>query len=172
MLIPFCLTNIGMTPLKYSLDLVSFQRNYPYMHNNGIIRFENTQNNVLPGERKYLRIFYLPKEIKEYTGKFVIKVSDYFRDIQTLSVTFKGTPTLSFESNQLNSYFKVDDQLNGEVGVFTENEDIAYLSDDLIDFRDTDINSITERLMFLHNFSSNKSLKFSFSDLAFSKFVN
>lgn len=168
-LIPFSLTNIGMTPLKYSLDLDDFKKSYPYIHEKGVIQFENTQNNMMPGEKKYLRVFYRPIEIRDHSCRFFIRVSDYFKDIQTLVVWIKGRPVPHFESVMLNSYFKVDDQLNKEPFLFQEQEDLAYINDDLLDFRNTEMNKTTERIVLLHNFSRQNQFTFKFSDLQFSK---
>lgn len=167
-IVPFSLTNIGMTPLKYTLNLEQFKREHSSLANEGVLAFENTVSNMMPGEKRYLRVLYWPKSPTEVNCRFVVRVSDYFKDIQVLQIAIKGTPSVSCETDQLNSYFKVDDQLNAESAVVSENEDLAYVSDDLIDFRAVPVNKTSERLAVLHNHSLTRSLKFQFVDLQFS----
>lgn len=80
-----------------------------------------------------------------------------------------GSPVRTFEQSLLNTYFKVDDQLNKEATVFSENENLAYMSDDLIDFRDSATNCTTERIVLLHNVSKSNPFKFEFTELSFSR---
>ncbi len=171
-LIPFSLTNIGMTPLKYSLDFEEFKKSHPHIHEKGVIQFENTQNNMMPGEKKYLRVFYRPCEIRDYSCRFSIRVSDYFKDIQTLVVWVRGKPVQNFDPAMLNAYFKVDDQLHKEPFLFTEQEDLAYLNDDLLDFRNAEMNKTSEKIVLLHNFSGQNQFNFKFTDLQFSRCSN
>lgn len=168
-LIPFSLTNIGMTPLKYSVDLDEFRKTYPYLHEKNVLQFENTQSNMMPGEKKYLRVFYRPIEIRDHSCRFFIRVSDYFKDIQTLVIWIKGRPVSKFEPGMLNTYFKVDDQINKEPFLYAEQEDLAYINDDLLDFRNSEMSRTTERIVLLHNYSRQSQFTFKFSDLQFSK---
>lgn len=171
-IVPFSLTNIGMTPLKYTLNWEQFRRDFGALAAEGVVAFENTVSNMMPGEKRYLRVLYWPKSPTEVDCRVVVRVSDYFKDIQTLQIAIRGTPSDNCDAEQLNAYFKVDDQLNAEAAVVAENEDLAYVSDDLIDFRAVPVNRVSERLAVLHNHSAARPLKFQFVDLQFSKSAN
>lgn len=164
--------NIGSAPLKFTLDTTKFGRVHPDLIDQGIVSFQNTSNTVQAWKKNKFVVLYRPVNIHPVVFNLDVIVSDYFRKIQTIELHFSGQPSSDFTQQKFNKYFKVEDDLNQNEISPKDFEQSCYFSDDFLDFRNTKINSINERLVFVYNPCQKEYLSFKFENYELTEYFN
>lgn len=90
-IIPVVLLNIGANAIKFSLDKAKFFKRNKVSPDIGEIDLENTEGSLSSMEKKNLRIFFKPREERTYKYKATLKVFNFFKEIQSLELTFTGS---------------------------------------------------------------------------------
>ena len=162
--IPMFVQNIGGSTLRYLLDYSRYQKMNPKISQKCELFFDTTEESINPGEIKNLNIHFLPISLKKFKINLPIIVKDYYKELKPVIVTLAGRATRTIHEKLFKKFFKIDDviQLNKE----NNNEAISnvYMSEELIDFRNIELNSIQKRTMFLYNNSPSNAYEFNFSD--------
>ena len=160
--VPVGLLNIGSNNLKYSVNRKIFYKENFLNPRENIISFGNFESTLHSGEKKYLLVFFKPIELKKYRFEAELKVFDFFKQIQSIKLIFYGEGTSDFIKIKRNSFFKLDDDIEAEKQILSTNDNIAYLSEEIIDFRNITYNSKHKRVLFLYNNSNTDSFSFEF----------
>ena len=160
--VPVGLLNIGSNNLKYSVNRkVFYDENFLDPREN-IISFGNYESSLHSGEKKYLLVYFKPIELKKYCFEAELKVFDFFKQIQSIKLIFNGEGTSNFMRIDKNPFFKLDDDIEAEKQILSTNDNIAYLSEEIIDFRNLTYNNQHKRVLFLYNNSDSDSFTFEF----------
>ena len=90
-IIPVVLLNIGANSIKFSLEKSKFFKRNKVSPEIREIDLENTESSLSSMEKKNLLIFFKPREQRTYKYKATLKVFDFFKEIQSIELTFTGS---------------------------------------------------------------------------------
>lgn len=88
---PIEMKNLGITKLKYKLDLSPLDVINSKNYNFKIFDIENPEGVIKPNETQYLYTVFRPLEAKKYEIDLPIKVSDIEGVVQNLTLRIKGS---------------------------------------------------------------------------------
>ena len=87
---PIEIKNLGITKLKYKVDLENAEKLNQTNHSFRIFDIENPEGVLMPNEIQYLYTVFRPLESKDYKLELPIKVSDIEGIVQNLSLKING----------------------------------------------------------------------------------
>ncbi len=161
-IIPVGLLNIGSNNLKYQINRKKFYQENKINPRENIISFENFDATLHPSEKKYLKILFKPVEYKTYEFNATLKVYDFFKEIQSIELKLIGKGSQDLKQINKNIFFKMDDDIEAEKQILSSHENIAYLSEEQLDFRNIEYGTTHKRILFLYNNSKCDNCSFEF----------
>lgn len=87
---PIEIKNMGITKLKYKVDLENLEKLNSENYNFRVFDIENPEGVLMPNEIQYLYSVFRPLESKEYKIDLPIRVSDIEGIVQTISLKING----------------------------------------------------------------------------------
>lgn len=168
--IPVSLSNIGEMPLKYEINLALFDQQNPGLVESKVIGFGNPRGQLNALKESSLFIYYRPSELRLYSFNVELIIFDYFKEIQRILISFKGMPLSSLNQNAINNFFKNDDIFLKERIQVEVEPDSVYISEDLINFKNSRLGFTETRIIFLMNTSQTKTYAFNFLLFQMSRF--
>lgn len=90
LLILLKLNNLGITKLKYKVDLENLEKLNNDNFNFRVFDIENAEGVLMPNEIQYLYTVFRPLESKQYFLNLPIKVSDIEGIVQNISLKLNG----------------------------------------------------------------------------------
>ena len=90
-IIPVPLLNIGANSVKFAIDRADFFRRNRISPEKGEIDLDNTESTLSSMEKKNLLVLFKPREQKVYRFKAKLRVFDFFKEIQSIELTFTGS---------------------------------------------------------------------------------
>lgn len=82
--------NLGITKLKYKVDLENLEKLNSENNDFGIFDIENPEGVLMPNDIQYLYTVFRPLESKKYNLELPIKVSDIEGVVQNISLKLNG----------------------------------------------------------------------------------
>lgn len=168
--LPISLSNIGETPLKYELNTALFEEENPNYISQKIVEFGNSKGVLSALKEGSLFVYFRPIEMKYYQFDIQLIVFNYFKEIQRITISLKGTPQIGLKDKLLNNFFKNDDILMKERIQLETDVDAVYISDDIINFKDMQFDIAENRIFFLYNHSETNTYAFNFLLFQMSRF--
>lgn len=167
--VPIGIVNIGSSNLKYVLNKPEFYKKNNIDPNENLISFENSEQSLVPNEKKNLMVLFKPVEVKTYTFNVTLSVYDFFKEIQQIDFMFTGRGSNDENDINHNEFFKVEDDIEAEKQVLSPDDHVAYLSQEHLDFRNIEYGKTHKRVIFLYNNSPIESFSFEFTNYALLK---
>ena len=161
-IVPIGILNIGSNNLKYVFNKTEFYRQNGIDPHENIISFENSEQSLIPNEKKNLMILFKPVEAKTYTFTATLTVYDFFKEIQQIDFTFTGKGTTDESEIINNQFFKIDDDIEAEKQILTYDDHVAYLSQEHLDFKNIEYGKTHRRVIFLYNNSPSETFNYEF----------
>ena len=91
-----------------------------------------------------------------------MKVFDFYKEIQSIDLYLEGEGTDDLDKVKNNVYFLKDDDVETDKIEYNENEKVAYLSEQFLDFKNILYGQVHKRILFLYNNSDTSELEFEF----------
>jgi hypothetical protein len=88
---PIEMQNLGITKLKYALDMGPLEALNSANHSFSIFEIQNPEGVLLPNETQYLYTLFKPLESKNYSLDLPIKISDIEGVVQNITLKLRGT---------------------------------------------------------------------------------
>ena len=160
--LPISLSNIGETSLRFEINLALFEKENPKFIAKKIVGFGNPKGQLAALKEGSLFVYYRPNQVKIYSFDVELIIFNFFKEIQRIKISLKGTPHSHLDNGLLNTFFKNDDIFLKERLQFEVEPDAVYISDDLINFKNLRLGVPETRIFFLINNSKTKSYAFNF----------
>lgn len=158
---PIEIKNLGITKLKYKVDLENVEKLNQENYNFRIFDVENPDGVLMPNEVQYLYTVFRPLEAKDYHISMPIKVSDIEGVVQNISLKLNGVGYQAEESKPSEVQFYED---LPKCRAHCDNDELqAAFSIEEIDFDEVDPDSSSKkRMVILYNMSQTQKLSFEF----------
>ena len=158
---PIEVKNLGITKLKYKVDLDNLEKlnrdNYDFR----IFDIENPEGVLMPNEIQYLYTVFRPLESKDYRIELPIKVSDIEGVVQNISLKLNGVGYQG-EHNKPKEIQFYEDLPKCRAHCQADDELQAAFSIEEIDFGEVDPEVPSRRMVILYNMSRTQKLSFEF----------
>lgn len=156
------LLNIGSKNLKYSINKKNFYEGNVLQTVEDVINFKHHEGTLYPQERKFVFFYFKPRKISSQNYSAIININDFMKKIQTLDIQLTSNVVEEQKNNYLPQFFQIEDAIENEIQVLSNEERIAYFSKEEIDFKNLDITRPHARSIFIYNNSPHQSLLFKF----------
>lgn len=158
---PIEIKNLGITKLKYKIDMGLLEELNSTNHNFRVFDIENPEGVLMPNETQYLYTLFRPLESKQYSLDLPIKVSDIEGVVQNLTLKLRGVGYQN-EENKPEPVQFYEDLPKSRAHLGTSDASLAAFSIEEIDFGEVAPGTPTHRMVILYNTSTDQKLKFEF----------
>lgn len=158
---PIEIKNLGITKLKYKVDLENIEALNKENYNFRVFDIENPEGVLMPNEIQYLYTVFRPLECKNYKLDLPIKVSDIEGVVQKLSLKLNGIGYQGEENRPKEVQF-YEDLPKCRAHCHADDELQAAFSIEEIDFGEVDPEVPSKRMVILYNMSQTQKLSFEF----------
>jgi len=158
---PIEIKNLGITKLKYKVDLENLRKLNDENHNFNIFDIENPEGVLMPNEVQYLYSVFRPLESKNYHIELPLKVSDIEGVVQDISLKINGVGYQGEENKPKEIQF-YEDLPKCRAHCQPDDEILAAFSIEEIDFGEVDPEEPSKRMVILYNMSHTQKLSFEF----------
>ena len=107
-------------------------------------------------------VLFKPVEAKTYIFNVIVRVYDFFKEIQQIHFIFTGKGSNDEDQIRNNEFFKVEDDIEAEKQVMATDDHVAYLSQEHLDFRNIEYGKTHRRVIFLYNNSASETFTYDF----------
>jgi hypothetical protein len=158
---PIEIKNLGITKLKYKVDLKNLEKlnweNFDFK----VFEIDNPEGVLMPNEIQYLYTMFRPLESKKYHLELPIKVSDIEGVVQNISLKLNGVGYQGINRKPKEIQF-YEDLPKWRAHCHSDDELQAAFSIEEIDFGEVDPEIPSKRIVILYNMSSTQKLNFEF----------
>jgi hypothetical protein len=158
---PVEVKNLGITKLKYQIDISKLQELNKSNYDFPIFEIQNTEGNLKSNDTQHIYTMFKPLEAKEYALDLPIRVSDIEGPVKeqfTLRLRGRG---YHFESKKPQEVQFYEDLPLCRANL-NENGSMAAFSTESIDFGEIAANEPSRRFVILYNLHQTQKLKFDF----------
>lgn len=158
---PIEIKNLGITKLKYKVDLENVEKLNETNYNFRVFDIENPEGVLMPNEIQYLYTVFRPLESKHYKLELPIKVSDIEGVVQNINLKLNGIGYQD-EKNKPKEVQFYEDLPKCRAHCNSDDELQAAFSIEEIDFGEVDPEVPSKRMVILYNMSQTQKLSFEF----------
>ena len=158
---PIEIKNLGITKLKYKVDLDNLEKLNNENQSFRVFDIENPEGVLMPNEVQYLYTAFRPLESKQYFVNLPIKVSDIEGIAQNIPLKLNGVGYQG-ETNKPNEVQFYEDLPKCRAHWRNEDELQAAFSIEELDFGEVDPEVPSIRMVILYNMSPTQKLTFEF----------
>lgn len=158
---PIEIKNLGITKLKYKVDLANVEKLNTENFDFRVFDIENPEGVLMPNEIQYLYTVFRPLESKKYRIELPIKVSDIEGVVQNISLKLNGVGYQG-ENNKPKEVQFYEDLPKCRAHCNSDDELQAAFSIEEIDFGEVDPEVPSKRMVILYNMSQTQKLSFEF----------
>lgn len=158
---PIEIKNLGITKLKYKVELENLEKLNSDNYNFRVFDIENPEGVLMPNEIQYLYVDFRPLESKNYHLELPIKVSDIEGVCQNITLRLNGVGYQGEENKPQEIQF-YEDLPKCRAHCKDDDELQAAFSVEEIDFGEVDPEVPSKRMVILYNMSATQSLSFKF----------
>ena len=159
-MVPVGLFNMGSNTLKFSVNRKKFFEENPSAE--GVIDFLGEEGSLLALEKKFLCVTFKPNRVGQINYKVTLHVYDFMKEIQVLDFSLSGEGFRAGMFPPSGSFFQVEDGIEAEMQVLSPGDNVAYLSQETLDFRDLEYGKTHSRVIVLFNNSLTDKCAFKF----------
>lgn len=160
---PIEVKNLGITKLKYQIDLTPLEELNQKNHDFRIFDIQNPEGVLMPNETQYIYTLCKPLEAKNYDLDLQIKVSDIEGIVQNITLKIRAVG-YHFESKKPKELPFYEDLPKCRANLnLNEGGSLAAFSTEEVDFGDVQKGIPARRFVILYNLSPFQKLKFDFA---------